>query len=336
MFNPQGEIGYYPECFGGSYTTMLVQINNSSFRQATAISSNVASRFQSSQIGPQVSTNLTGIAAGDKTKSWNVWGNLTDNNNSQSYQYIDRSITKNDSNILTTVLGADLSISPDMVVGISTSFDRGNVSGNNNMSIFVPENKVLSEGYVVAPYIGWQINNLLTLDASAGVGQGKLNMSGGVTAEADRWFAATNLSYNRWIDNIQLTGKLGYLHGTEKYGASKTPLFLPIGLPTMIDSVAGTASKNSIDQMHLDLQAGYWLSGLMPFVGLAYTEDLHRSTTLVGAINDPIGKSALVWSLGVNYYSIRNGVTGGIVYTEENDRTNQNNHNLTANINLRF
>lgn len=101
-------------------------------------------------------------------------------------------------------------------------------------------------------------------------------MSGNVTTEADRWFAAANLNYSRWMGNIQFVGKL------------------------------------------------------------AYYNDMHRSATQFGATDDPIGKSAWVWTLGVNLFSMKNGVTGGIAYNQEKSRTNQKNNTLMANINLRF
>ena len=322
--SPSYILANHPECFGGSPTTSQVQINSTSFQQVSAISGALASRFMDLSSGPYARLGSKSMAAGGKGASWNAWGNLSGNDTRQSYDAAAAGgaagITRNDSTILTTVLGADYALSPVMAVGISVAFDRGDITGSNGA------NQNISKGYVIAPYFGMQINKEFALDASAGVGEGIIDMTGNASTRADRWFAAANLSYNQWMDKIQLTGKLGYLHGEEDYGNSQVSgVYQP-----------GTAARNKLDQMRLGLQAGYWMNGVMPYAGLAYSSDMHRSTTQIGATNDLIGKNAFVWSLGANFFSSQSGVTGGIVYNQEEDRTNQRNNNLMANISLRF
>lgn len=316
----------HSECFGGSSSTSQMQINSTSFQQATAISGALASRFMGSAPNQQASLTTKSMAAGGQSP-WNAWGNLANNDTRQSYQTVTPgNIAKNDSDILTTVLGADYALSPVMSVGVSAAFDRGDGAGSNSGSATGPNN-ITSKGYTIAPYFGMQINKELALDASIGLGRGEIGMTGNVTTKADRRFIAANLNYARWMGNIQFAGKLGYLHGEEDYSNSKV---------SGADQ-AGTAAKNKLDQLRLGVQAGYWMnSGMMPYAGLAYSNDTHRSTTQFGAGADPIGKGAWVWTLGVNLFSMKNGVTGGVVYNQEESRTNQKNNNLMANINIRF
>jgi hypothetical protein len=315
----------HPECFGGGSTTSQVQINSTSFQQATAISTALASRFLASSPGPQASMGSKSMAAGGKVAPWNVWGNLSSNDTRQSYLAQNTGITKNDNDILTTVLGADYVLSPVMAAGVSAAFDRGDGTGTNSVSTSGP-NSITSKGYTIAPYFGMQISKALALDASVGFGKSDLGMTGGVTTEADRWFAAANLSYAQWMDKIQLTGKLSYLHGEEDYDNSKVS-----GV-----AYAGTSARNKLDQLRGGLQVGYWMNGFMPYAGLAYHSDTSRSTTQFGASNDPIGKDAWVWTLGANLFSLKSGVTGGIAYNQEENRSNQKYNNLVANINIRF
>ncbi|CAK0776530.1 hypothetical protein CCP3SC15_5520003 [Gammaproteobacteria bacterium] len=75
---------------------------------------------------------------------------------------------------------------------------------------------------------------------------------------------------------------------------------------------------------------------MMPYVGLSYSSDLSRSTNQVGASADLVGKNAWIWTVGLNFFSLRNGLTGGIAYSQEEGRTNQKNNILVANIGLRF
>jgi hypothetical protein len=208
-----------------------------------------------------------------------------------------------------------------MAVGVSAAFDSGDGTGSNGTTA----NSITSKGYTFAPYFGMQLSPALALDASLGFGKGELNTTN-VKNEADRWFAAANLAYNQWMDKVQLTGKLGYLHGEENYGNS-----------TVAGAVQnGTAAKNKLDQLRLGVQAGYWMNGFMPYAGLTYTSDVGRSTTQAGAASDPIGKDAWVWTLGANFFSLKSGVTGGIAYNQEEGRSNQKNNSLMVNITIRF
>ena len=95
-------------------------------------------------------------------------------------------------------------------------------------------------------------------------------------------------------------------------------------------------AKNTLDQFRLSAQAGYWLNGVMPYVSLAYTDDVGRKTTQFGVSGNPIGRDAFVLGAGLNFYSMKDGVTGGVGYRQEFGRNNQTNYSLMANINLRF
>jgi hypothetical protein len=313
----------HPECFGGGSTTSQVQINSTSFQQVAAISSALSARFMASGDLPQANLQTKGMAAGGKSATWSTWGSINSNDTRQNYVATLGSglTTANTNKILTTVLGADYALSPVLAVGVSAAFDSGDGTGSNGNTA----NSITSKGYAFAPYVGMQLSPALAVDASLGFGKGELNTTG-VKSEADRWFAAANLSYNQWFDKVQLTGKLGYLHGEEDYGNSTVA-----GV-----SQSGTAARNKLDQLRLGVQAGYWMNDFMPYAGLAYNSDMSRSTTQAGATSDPIGKDAWVWTLGVNFFSLKNGVTGGIAYSQEEGRTNQKNNSLLANINMRF
>lgn len=161
-------LAQFPECFGGGSTTSQVQINSTTFQQATAISGALTSRFMDSAPNQQASLITKSMAAGGQGSSWNAWGNIGSSDTRQSYVATNIT-TKNNNDILTTVLGADYALSPVMAVGVSAAFDRGDGAGSNSGALVV--NKITSKGYTVAPYIGWQINKEFALDASVGFGK---------------------------------------------------------------------------------------------------------------------------------------------------------------------
>jgi len=331
--NANQALSNHPECFGGGATTSQVQINSTTVQQVNAISSAIGARFGDTTPKQQASVATKSMAAGGQSGAWSAWGSLNHNDTRQSYLALNSATTTNDNKILNTVLGADYALSPTMVWGVSAAFDSGTGSAlNNGFGNLV--NNMTSKGYTIAPYFGMQINNELTLDASAGLGRGEIAIaksadaasSSDVTTESSRRFAAANLSYNQWRNQVQWTGKLGYLHAEEDYADSKTR-----GV-----TAAGSGAKNTLGQLHLGAQAGYWMDGFMPYAGLAYTSDLYRSTTQFGTPSDPIGKSSVVWTIGINFFSLKNSMTGGLAYSQEEGRTNQKNNTLLANLNIRF
>lgn len=310
----------YPECFAGGTTTSTTQINATTFAQAGAISQAISARLRQAGPGPVAAADLqSGLAAGG-AQPWNVWASHSGNNS--RIRYTNGAITtRTDSNVDATIVGGDYTWSPKLALGVSLGFDRGNGSGQTGIGA---PNNTGTNGYTIAPYLGYQIDKVWALDASAGWGEGEF-ASGGIRADAKRWFATGNLSYNRWIGNWQYTGKLSYLHGEEKYGDSKNN-----GA-----TVAGTASKNAVDQARIGVQAGYWMNGFMPYAGLLYVSDLRRTSSIRVAV-DPLGRRAWVLSIGVNFFSLSSKISGGIGYEQEQGRTNSKNETLMANVNFRF
>jgi hypothetical protein len=314
-------LSQHPECFAGGSTTSTTQINATTFTQASAISRAISSRLRLAGPGPFASADArTGLAAGE-AQPWNVWVSYNGNDSRISYTNVAATRTRSDTDVDTTVLGGDYALSPKTALGVSLGIDRGNGSGQSGA--FAPTTTG-TKGYTIAPYIGYQLSKVWALDASAGWGESEFS-SGSIRADAKRWYATGNLAYARWVNNWQFTGKLSYLHGEEKYEDSKNN-----GA-----TLTGTASKNELDQARLGAQAGYWMNGVMPYAGLLYVSDIHRSSSNGGGV-DPLGRNAWVLSIGVNFFSLTSKVTGGIAYEQENGRTNSKNETLMANINFRF
>ena len=116
------------------------------------------------------------------------------------------------------------------------------------------------------------------------------------------------------------------MHAVEDYGIARAN---GVG-------VNGTAAKSTLGQIRLGAQVAYWANGVMPFASLGYTNDVYRKSTQFGTFANPIGRDAWVWSLGVNFISLSSGLTGSIVYRQEEGRNSQELKTLSANIGLRF
>ena len=317
-------VSNHPECFGGSPASSGISINSTSFLLFFAVTNALFMRQVADGPAPVNSTGLKGMAAGNGAGKWNVWGNLTNTDTRQDYTAANGFKTKNYADVTTIVAGADYGLSQSTVLGVSGAFDDGDGHGRN-LSV-AGGNSIATKGYVIAPYLGMQLSRNLSFDASAGLGRGEMHTSANTSANASRWFAAANLTYNRWFDRLQFTGKASLLHGGEDYGKIKSA-----GVSTV-----GTDAKNTLDQLKLSAQVGYWMNGVMPVASLSYANDLRRRTTQFGSPNNPIGRDGWVLGAGLNFYSVKDGITGGVMFNQEVGRGHQNQYGLMANINLRF
>lgn len=318
-----------PECFAAGITSSLVQMYGTSVRQISSISSALETRFSNTTPTRTSKLSTKSIAAGGENNKWNTWGSINNNDTKQEYRNRFATETINKSSIVSTIMGGDYVLSPRMVVGVSVALDNGSGSGIANPNGGGVTNNMSSKGYSIAPYFGMQISKELALDASIGFGQGNIQTSQGSTstrAESNRSFLAANVSYESWIDRVQLRGKGGLLYAIEDFGNTTADG----------STISGTGGKNTLTQLRLGGQAGYWVNGFMPYAGINYVTDLNRSSTLADGNVDPIGKDAWLLSLGVNFFSINNAITGGLEYSEETARSNQKNNNLIANMNVRF
>ena len=283
---------------------------------ANAISDALNARMHNGGPGPRIGglPAMQGMAAGDAATKWSVWGNATQNNTHYDANLAD--VSKMD--VLNGVTGFDYALTPTTATGLSLAIDGG--QGHTAL------NSIDSHGYTLAPYVGIQLTPELTLDGSAGLGWGQYKL-GEDKAESNRWFAATNLSYNQWMDQIQFSGKLSYIHAEEGRKNFR------INDSTMI---YGTYENNTLDQLRLTGRAGYWMHNFMPYVPLGLSSDLRRDSYADTVLTNPTGLNAWIWGLGVDIFSLGNNITGGIAYNHEEGRNNQTNYTLMGNINFRF
>lgn len=330
--------GSHPECFGANLNTAAAVkgIQATSFDQISVNSSAFSNRLKDSSTPAgklMDSGQRTGLAAGNPAGKWNVWASVAETNTkfdrgNYFFNAAERT-NKFDNKIENLVVGGDYQLAPNLVLGLSGAFDSGRGSAAS-YTIAAPDGSksVRTSGASYAPYIGWQINKDLALDATIGWGNGKSTVDGSIRSETGRFFYGTNLSYTSWKGNWQLTGKGSYLFGKEESGDSNNNG----------TSIANSKVTNEIGQFRLGGQAAYWMNGFMPYFGLGYAWDANRYSSTSAAQQDAtaMGKSAWVWSLGVNLISVKNAITGGIGYEQETGRERSKNDKLMANINLRF
>ena len=335
-------IAYYqtnhPECFGSSSSTAASTqtIYSTSGHQFQAISNAFGARLANrpAPVKTVSSGQFSGLAAGDTAAKWNVWGSVNaDNNKYDRGGYRDSVGTLRNNtyniNVSNVVLGADYLFSADKVAGLSLSMDRSSGTGESfNAGVSQGISTQSSKGYLLAPYFGWQISDDWAMDASIGIGKADSNTDN-ITGSTDRLFLGANLSYATWRDNWQISGKGSLLHAEEKNGN------LTSATGT---AMAGTAVTNKINQLRMSAQANYWVNdNVAPYLGLGFSADSRSSSASAASLlGKELGTTAVMWSLGVDFFSVKNSLTGGISYSQESGRTYSKYNSIMANINYSF
>jgi hypothetical protein len=331
---------YAPQCLGTSSVAAPTQeIIATSFTQLSAISQGLGSRLLGGGGATKTASlgNGTGLAAGSSAGAWNAWASYS--GDTAGYK-VGRVVVSgvvgtpggaagspfnidNINNTSNFIVGGDYRLAPSMVLGISAASDTGTGYVNPDASAAANRTNTSSRGQALAAYVGWQVDKNWAIDASVGGGIGVSNPAPLTTADSTRRFAGVNISYANWIGNWQLNGKAGYQIGSEQFENARRGVTLPF-----------TSYTAHLGQAKVGGEVGYWMAdGVMPYVGVTYINDVSRNRVRVTQLWDDDG---VVLSAGINFFSVKNNLSGGIVYTDETSRNFVRHSNWMANINYRF
>jgi hypothetical protein len=205
--------------------------------------------------------------------------------------------------------GVDYTVSQELVAGVSLGHDRVSL----DLNFVGPDSRLVSTGWMIAPYVGYQINENLSADAALGYASGDVDTrdSAGSRSETySRNFLALNLTSTHWMDDIQILAKVNYIAANEKVGTT-----------------------NKMEQLRLGGQVGYWMDGIMPYASVTYVRDLKIST---GGIQ-PVGPDKEAWTvaIGANLFS-KGAMYGGASLSKEYGRNDSRNQVFMANLGYRF
>jgi len=203
---------------------------------------------------------------------------------------------------------------------IDTGFNRGNVE---------------SDGFTIAPYAGFLLDDFLSVDGSLGysridVDQFRTDPATGarITSDpvSDRWFATFNMNlfkaYHEWLLGAR-TGFL-YLRNTQEDFTESNGTFRP-------------EVTNRLGQWHITGDVAYSLGEFEPFVRLTYEYD-HTITeiTVVGGGPQPShDRDGFVFGLGVRYFG-SGGISGNLEWNRRLGRENFDEDILMATIRGEF
>lgn len=221
----------------------------------------------------QTGSALSGRAAGGNLAGWGFWlsysrstfdADLPINSAVQpvaSYDAVQNS----------ALFGVDRLFGERWVVGLAFGLEDSDIdtayNGGSNES----------DGYTIAPYAAFLINDIFSIDATAGYTNLDYdtrridNVSGGTISaafDADRWFAATNLNANMQRGKWLFSSQIGILYSEETQN----------GYTESGPNTARTIAERKLDltQFIAGIDAAYGFGYLEPFVSLYYLHDISR------------------------------------------------------------
>jgi hypothetical protein len=293
-------------------TVVAPQIQRATTVQQASIISSVVSNIFSARApnapGAPVRVSLNGergMASGNQIGSMNAWVNGAET------KIGSQALASMFSGKVTNAIGGiDYTVSQEIVAGVSFGHDRVSLDFN----FAGPNSGLVSTGWMIAPYVGYQINETLSADAALGYASGDVDTrtsTGPLPSETySRNFLALNLTSTHWMDDIQFLAKVNYISANEKVGTT-----------------------NKMEQLRLGGQVGYWMDGIMPYASVTYVRDIKIST---GGIQ-PVGPDKEAWTvvIGANLFS-KGAMYGGVSLSKEYGRTDSSNQVFMANIGYRF
>lgn len=274
----------------------------------------------------------TGDAAGDGISGLGVWTSF----NYTAYKD-STSSTEQSGDIYTGVLGADYAIADDLLVGVALTFDGVGIDTDYNLG------SQSSFGAGVAPYVAYNINDFISVNATVGYAHtfgdtrrlaGAVSTGNEITGEydADRAFVAVQGDAYYDIGNISLVGSTGAVYARERlHGYSES------------DGTAVEGETTELGSANVGGQVGYFfeLSGdlfLQPYLSYRYDYDFAITKIEVTGNNiedHPNDRDAHSVGAGVNMF-LGDNISGGLDFVTELGRDNGRTFSGTASLRMQF
>ncbi len=281
----------------------ITGISNRVTGAVNALRSFFTPRFSDNQFNMQ---GAMGLNAGDGTDMpIGVWGNYSYTNFENDF-----SSTAFDGSTHSFLGGIDYNPFQNSVLGVALGYDSTGLDTSFNGG------SQDAKSYTIAPYFGWIMSDVLSLDVNLGysyVDYDQFRTVGGTsissTPSADRFFGSFNLNAIKFIDRWIIGGRAGLL-----YARSTIDQYL--------ESNGGTISETSVrvGTMSIAGDVAYSFNEWEPFVNLSYQYDysLQRVVATPQPAND---NNDLLFTAGVRYFE-KSGISGNFEYSKRFLREN--------------
>jgi outer membrane autotransporter protein len=304
-------------------SSQLKQSKNDSTSEFTTVNRDAMKNMfddltERSQFNFELRSGELGLSAGDMSKTKGFWANIASSDLEDS-----NTSTESDTDITTFITGFDQKLNEQILVGISLTYEDVAVKSYFN------NGSLNSDGFTLAPYIAYSINDSLAVYAVLGYGlinydQDKNNGSASSDLDADRSFAEINLMAFQSFDRVIFNERIGYLY-THESQDSYTEYNLS-GSSVKIGSNSITFS-----QLKVNLEISYAGDELEPYFDLGYYYDTDYEK-VSGVKNDRNGGD---YTLGLRL-NLSEQLSGDISATQNFNRHKLNETSFSATLRYNF
>lgn len=240
------------------------------------------------------------LSAGEQSAGVSLWA-------STSYNKIedDFALTAYDGTSITTAVGGDFQLSPNVILGLSLNYANTDIDTDFN------QGNSQTDGFTLMPYANLKFNDWLSMDMSVGYAWNttdirRIQTSTAVTGEQDSegWVMAGNLNAQKWFDKVFVSAKTGLLYNQDKRSTF-----------TENNGTVNLGRTNELVQASIGGSVGYWMAPCMPSLSVTYTYDIDREDQVIagGGPQPANDNDGLTVGLGLSFYG--SGTTQGLSVT---------------------
>jgi hypothetical protein len=267
----------FTECLNGVSTSVT---NGANLRVTGTTNADVArkrlDRDAENEAQAALGRPQSGLSSGDLLGGWGAWVNYRGSWYDSDFVFNNESLAY-DADTDRGTVGLDRFIYDHFLIGLSLGYE------DTDTDTFYNGGGQDSDGFTIAPYGAWLINDNFSIDVSGGYtpleyDQDRISPTDGTTTsssfDADRWFFATNLNALAIVNNWVLGGRVGLLYTQEQQDG-----YVETG--SAASAAAGTV--RTVDDRDIDLtqlvlggDIAYSFGTLEPYALLIYRNDISR------------------------------------------------------------
>lgn len=263
----------------------------------------------------------SGLNAGDSMLNYGIWG---------SYSYSDfgnsLSSTAFDGSRHNVLAGVDISPVINLVIGLALGYENTDIDTRFNRG------NLESDGYTVAPYIGYLLSDNWSIDAAVGYSRvdfDQYRTDGGMritsSPSSNRWFGTLNVNGFTYWNNWFVSGRIGILHARD----------IQEGF-TESDGTFVPEFTNKLGQWSVGGEAAYSFGEFEPFARVAYERDFSMTEIAVTSGPQPSNdRDNFLFGAGLRYFGA-NGLTGNLEWNKRIDRDDFNEDTFSLTVRMDF
>lgn len=259
---------------------------------------------------PDMSGNLTGIAAGEQasalTDKLSIWASAN-----YSEAESDFAPTAYKSETVGGSVGVDYILSDYVTLGAFLSYNDTDTNSSFNGG------SADTQAITFGPYASFVVDDMFNIDASIAYTTSDIDNTrtvGAVVAtgnqDGDSMFVSVGLNAMKWYDNIGVSGRLGWTYSDTDNDAYTDSL-----------GTAFAATDSQLGQISLGGKVSYYGGGYMPYIGATYRYDaISDNVTTVAPPSPANDKDEVQLEAGISLFGdgpLSGGISGNYTVLRE-------------------